>query len=584
MKFSKMLLSLFSSLTLLASIVHGQSTDCPLTSDIDLKGDGTFLLRQVINPSTSTVSVELEYMGIGWVGMAFSTTATMIPNTAIIGLPDAGTVQKYDLTIRDISGVLPASADRQTLTNASIVQANGITTLKYTKALTESGETTVLTGSNMINVAYGMSNTLAYHLFRLPTTATFTECVAAGSTGSPVAPVAPTSPAPVITAPVAAPATAPTAGNTTDLGNGRTQISAPFGQVTLTFITDSVKQALTVTMEYAALGWIGFAFSDDLLMPNSLAVIAMPDDGTGTPLKYDIGGSRTQSAIVVAPTERQTLTEASYTQNATHTTMTFTKSLAEANEQAILLSGMNNFLYAVGSSNTFGYHASRRPFAFDFSNAAATPGGSSGPNKSLWMAHGILMVISWSILVPLAVGTAVLRNFIALPAGQWFQVHRFLNSIAVACTIAGFSIAVHNIQSGQGSSANHFTNTIKHHKIGLVIFLFAILQAVSGIFRPHLPHKPEPEETDEEADADKPPVDDAPLKKSPQRIAFEIQHRLMGTTAMILGWVNVDSGIGLYNQLFNGKDLVPVAWAVTGGIVGIVVICYVYDRFIKKKA
>jgi DOMON domain/Eukaryotic cytochrome b561 len=589
MNFSKALLFLLSSLFSIPTIVNGQSTDCPLTSDIDLKGDGSILLRQVINPSTSTVSVELEYLGIGWVGMAFSETTTMVPNTAIIGLPDAGTVQKYDLTIKDISGVLPASSDRQTLTNTSIVQDGTSTILKFTKPLIETGETSVLTGTNMINVAYGMTNTLAYHLLRLPTTATFTECVAAGTTASPVAPTSPAPVAPTSPAPVAAPVAAPTAGagNTVDLGNGRTQISLPpfgGGQVVLTFITDSVKQALTVTMEYAGLGWIGFAFSEDLFMPNSLAVIAMPNDGTGKPMKYDIGGSKSQGAIVLASSDRQTLTEASYSQNGTHTTMTFTKSLADANEVPILLAGNNNFLYAVGGSNAFGYHASRQPFSFDFDNAAAPlpTGGSTGaPNKSLWMAHGILMVISWTILVPLAVGTAVLRNFIALPAGQWFQVHRFLNSIAVACTIAGFAIAVHNIKDEQG---NHFTNTIKHHKMGLVIFMFAILQALSGMFRPHLPHKPEPEITDEEANGDKPPVDDTPLKKSPQRIVFEIQHRLMGTTAMVMGWFNVDSGIGLYNQRFNGNDLAPVAWAVTGGIVGIVVICYVYDRFLKKKA
>jgi DOMON domain/Eukaryotic cytochrome b561 len=570
---SRTLLLLTGSL-LSFSLIQGQSTDCPLGSDIDLAGDGSFLLRQVVNPSDSTVSVELEYMGTGWVGFAFSTTATMIPNTAIIGLPDDDTVLKYDLTIRDISGVLPASADRQTLTNASIVQANGITTLKFTRALSEANETTVVPGTtNTILVAYGLSNTLGNHLFRLPTTATFTECGAA----IPVAPSA---------APVAAPTTR--GSELIDLGNRRTQSVASFqsGDVVLTFVTDEVKQALTVTMEYAGLGWIGFGISKNGQMPNSLAIIALPDDGTGAPLKYDMGSERSESAIVVASTERQTLTEASYTQNATHTTMTFTKLLVETNELPISLAGNNYFLYAVGSSNTFGYHASRRGFARDFANLAApSTSTSESSNKSLWIAHGVLMVIAWTILVPLAVGTAVLRNFLTLPTGQWFRIHRLLNSIAVACTIAGFSIAVHIIKKEDGSSADHFTNTIKHHKIGLVVFLFAILQALSGYFRPHLPHKPEPDVMDEEAEGDKAPVDDdAPLKKSRPRIAFEILHRLMGTTAMILGWVNVDSGIGLYNQQFGGKDLTPAAWVVTGGIVGVVALCYTYDQFFKKKA
>jgi DOMON domain/Eukaryotic cytochrome b561 len=389
--------------------------------------------------------------------------------------------------------------------------------------------------------------------------------------------------------PASAPVAAPTAGGngTIDLGNGRQQISQSFegGDVLLTFITDETNQALTVTMVYANLAWIAFAISPNRQMPNSLAIIALPADGTGTPLKYDMGADRAQSAIVVAPSDRQTLTEASYTQNTTHTTMTFTKALVEGSELNISLTGNNNFLYAVGSSNTFGYHASRQGLALNFASASSTSTGGVKDYKSLWIAHGILMVIGWTILVPLAVGTAVLRNFLALPTGRWFQIHRFLNSIAVACTIAGFSIAVHIIKTEDGSSANHFTNTIQHHKIGLVIFLFAILQAVSGFFRPQLPHKPEPAIADEEADGDKSPAaDDAPLKKSPQRIVFEIMHRLTGTCAMVMGWVNVDSGIGLYNQQFGGKDLTPAAWVVSGGIVVVVAICYVYDRLIKKKA
>jgi hypothetical protein len=289
-----LLVPLILTTTFLFSSIHGQTLDCSFQGDgIDLKGDGTFLLRQSINKVTSTINVELEYIGIGWVGISFTQSTLMVPNVAIIGLPDDNTVMKYDLTIRDISGVLPAAADVQTLTETSIVQENGSTIMKFSRALAETDETTVATGSNMILVAYGFSNTLARHSYRLPTTATFTECLVAGSTAAPVAPVAPATPAPVAAAPVAAPA--PGGGNTgIDLGNGRKQSSLSFqdGAVGLTFITDSVAQTLSVTMVYAGLGWLAFAVSDDIFMPNSNAVIALPDDGTGQPQKMDIGASR----------------------------------------------------------------------------------------------------------------------------------------------------------------------------------------------------------------------------------------------------------------------------------------------------
>lgn len=178
---SIMLLLMFCGV-LFTAVTQGQSTHCPLSTDVDLAGDGMLLLRHVINQFNMTITVELEYVGIGWVGMAFSNTQFMIPNTAIIGLPNEGTVLKYELTSRIILGVVPASADRQTLTDTSIVQENGVTTLKFTRALTETDETTIGLNTNTILVAYGSSNALNYHAFSLPTKATFlTLCDAAAS-------------------------------------------------------------------------------------------------------------------------------------------------------------------------------------------------------------------------------------------------------------------------------------------------------------------------------------------------------------------------------------------------------------------
>ena len=202
------ILYLLIASVLCSSLIRGQ--ECSLSEDIALTQDGTLVLRQVINTVDGTVSVEVEYFGTAWVGIAFSDDMTMIGSTAIIGLPDAGTVQKYDLTIQDISGVLPSSADRQTLTDFSIFQDGTSTILSFTKLLEETGEPTVVAGSNIILVAYGMDNTLAYHDFRLPTTAEFTVCAAAATpTSAPVtAPVAVPVAEPVA-APVAVPVAAP---------------------------------------------------------------------------------------------------------------------------------------------------------------------------------------------------------------------------------------------------------------------------------------------------------------------------------------------------------------------------------------
>jgi DOMON domain/Eukaryotic cytochrome b561 len=584
-----------------SSMIYGLEYDCSFQSNLDVSAnnDGSFIFRHSIHPELQTINVQLEYTGVGWVGISFSKTTTMVPNVAIIGLPDDNTVTKYGLNGYVVNSVTSLSSD--TLTDSSIKynSTTGSTILSFTRPLSVTDETTVATGTNTVLFAYGSTNTLDRHAYRVAKTVTLNACIEAGSTAAPVNAPAPVAAAPV-PAPVAAPTTTSTGGDNQviDLGNGRIErlLSFPDSAVSLSIITDSTAQTFTASMVYAGIAWVSFAISDDEFMPNSDAVMAFPTtegNSEGVPEKYDIGDGRSQSVVtlVTDATRQQSLTDATYKQNTTHTVMTFTKPLVDGNEIPIVIDGVNYFLYAVGRDNNFGMHSKRGGFSLDLGAKAIGEVSTASDNKSLWKVHGILMAISWSILVPLAVGTALLRNFLPLPTGMWFQIHRILNTLAVVFTIAGFGIAVHIINQEQGSAAKHFS-TYQHHKMGLVIFIFALLQAISGIFRPHLPKTAEPVSTPEgETIEDGQPAKstsnnatDVPVKKSPQRIAFEIQHKLLGTVTMILGWFNVDSGIGLYNVRFDGPDLVAVPWAVTGGIVLITLIFFTYDCFTRRNA
>jgi Eukaryotic cytochrome b561 len=570
--------------------IVGQEYDCSFPDAIDVSGagDGSFLFRHSIHPIDKTINVELEYVGIGWVGIAFSQSTSMVPNIATIGLPDDKIVSKHRLAAKIVTSVTAIASD--TLTNTSITyNADTMSTiLRFTKPLTETDETTIVTGSNIILVAYGFTNTLAKHNYRASKTVTLKECVLAGTTAAPALPTPPPVPTPVV-APVAAPTDA---GAVTDPGNGRVnrKLVLEGGVITLSILTDSVMKTITVTMVYLGIGWLGFAVSDDILMPNSNAVLAIPTGAEGVAEKYDIGDGRLQSLVtkVTDTTRQQSLSDNTYTQNDTHTVMSFTKPLVDGNEIPIRIDGTNNFLYAYGMGNEFGYHKASTGFALDLAATSVAPIDTSSPNtKALWLVHGILMFISWSILVPLAVGTAMLRNFLPLPTGMWFDIHRILNTVAVVCTIAGFSIAVRNINMEQGSTAKHFSN-YKHSKIGLTIFIFAVVQALTGIFRPHLPKPVESAKTADPASiedgtpADVPTVETS--KKSSARIGFEIQHRVMGTVAMIMGWFNVDSGIGQYNMRYGGKDVVAVPWTITGIIVLITLTFFMVDRFRRRNA
>ena len=578
--------------------------DCSFQNPIDVVGDGAVILSQAINPINETITIQLEYYGNAWLSFGFSNTLLMVPNIAVIGLPEEGTVLKYDMVSRALEGVTPLSDDQQTLMDESITQKDGLTTLKFTQYLDDLVDVPVIAGPMTYIWAYGIGNPLATsHSLkgRGGTTSTFTECLKVGETAAPI---------PEATEP---PTASPTVlakddgSGIIDLGNGRVQRSLSLtgkgtgNGIDLTFITDSMKETLTIEMVYAGIGYVSVAFSHDLLMPDSLAVMALPGDEAGIPQKWDMAAAKTLEAVTLAPTERQTLTDAKYYQNDTHTGMIFTKKFVEENEQEIFLSGTNYILWAVGGDNSFSLHTGRGGFPIDFSSTESSGSIESvnlSPNKNWWIVHGVFLAVSWVILVPIAIAASILKSYLsAMPAGFWFRTHRNLNALAVLFTIFGFGISVYLIADETGGSeAKHF-NTMQHHKIGLAVFLFAFIQAVSGFFRPHLPHKPDPIE-EEEGDDDENVEEGAEeqvkapakhdhhheLRKSPQRIFFEYQHRILGAISVILGWFNCGSGFDAYNVRFDGPELNAALWAVVGTIIIVTVILAVIDRTIRQRS
>ena len=54
-----------------------------------------------------------------------------------MGLPDAGTVLKYDMSATSSAGVSAMSSSKQTLAGASVTQADGWTTVTFEKLLVE---------------------------------------------------------------------------------------------------------------------------------------------------------------------------------------------------------------------------------------------------------------------------------------------------------------------------------------------------------------------------------------------------------------------------------------------------------------
>lgn len=94
-----------------------------------------------------------------YIGFGISPTGTMSGGEGIIGLPDAGTVQKYNLGVAPRVDLMPD--DQQTLMFNGITQEDGKTVMEFAKYLAEDGEQEIYAnGDNVFLWWLGSNNEL----------------------------------------------------------------------------------------------------------------------------------------------------------------------------------------------------------------------------------------------------------------------------------------------------------------------------------------------------------------------------------------------------------------------------------------
>jgi hypothetical protein len=251
----------------------------------------------------------------------------------------------------------------------------------------------------------------------------------------------------------------------------------------------------------------------------------------------------------------------------------------------------------------------------DVSSAHSGMDHSESNFKMHWAAHGILASIAWAILIPLGIGSAMLRKQLVklgFSESFWFQLHRGLNLLAVILTIISFAIAVYIKKEEDGEMQ---LKKDPHFLVGTVIFLAAFLQAMFALLRPSLPHKEETKESGtnrmdasgtkrmnawgEEEDTDRESKEIAAVgekgqdistekeskeiaavgeKKSLLRLAWEANHRLFGVGLLATAWWQIRSGWELYETGIGGEDLGPVFLGAAVGITGMIVIVYIVQK------
>lgn len=230
------------------------------------------------------------------------------------------------------------------------------------------------------------------------------------------------------------------------------------------------------------------------------------------------------------------------------------------------------------------------------------------PTHGLWKAHGICMGLAWTVLVPVAIGSSLLRKLVT-PSGEgsavhWFQIHRGLSLLGIILTITGFSLAVRAINKEDGDSAQHFQGNF-HEGVGLAVFILALAQAINGLLRPHRLHPHGTNATEEEEEVaheetnndivvtQSVPEQNAEKKngilqepgnqsssvihppKTKVRFAWEIFHRVLGITTLALAWTACHTGTEQYDERYD-YDADSLVWGLIGGVSGLILVLLVY--------
>jgi len=113
----------------------------------------------------SDLRVQLVLQDKAWLAFGISEGGQMVGSTAVIGLPEANTVQEYVLDDKSIISI-QTLAD-QTIKDTSLTQSDGKTVLSFRKPVTRNGQTIIRSsGLSTFIYAIGSTNTFAYHEHR----------------------------------------------------------------------------------------------------------------------------------------------------------------------------------------------------------------------------------------------------------------------------------------------------------------------------------------------------------------------------------------------------------------------------------
>ena len=349
-------------------------------------------------------------------------------------------------------------------------------------------------------------------------------------------------------------------------GGGTSSFSSPDGRwtATVTALTDTtVSWKVTHDCEdKGETGWFAFGVSKDGTMHSSgdgsdIVVCSSTEaDSTTKASRYWVTSKS-------APSNGVPLTDMSCAWAMGKGVLEFTRTLKAGNgkERTIESTGLTNYLWAYGTSNTVAYHGGNKgTVSYDVSTGGA--GSSTIPVPTLVAFHAVLMLLSWGFMLPLGamVARCCKKNIKMLSTGPfWFVVHRRLQITGWCLQLVGFiCIAIYKgDQQFIGAGQTHMW-------VGLVVVILGTLNPIVAAIRPH-------------------PTDDNGVATTARKIWEFVHKYCIGWTAVAWGVCNCivavimlhstaytfDSWLGILAAIFlgvlpGGCIIVLVVWQFNG--------------------
>eukprot|EP01135_Chromosphaera_perkinsii_P005411 Nk52_evm10s348 gene=Nk52_evmTU10s348 len=309
--------------------------------------------------------------------------------------------------------------------------------------------------------------------------------------------------------------------------------STIFGSYKIYFSTLKDENRVDVLVEATGNGggWVAYAkAASATTMAGANAIIGwVNSDGSKNINTYVLGDRTLSSNDVVTNSDITNMDVEAI--GATGTRMRFSAKLSSSKKYRFISpSGITESLAAVGTSKVLAAHSpdARKGFSFDAVSGSVTVNSEDDSKKK---AHVALMMVGWGICLPLGILLAIVVK--GTKRGPWwFYTHITVQVLGLACILSGFIIGL-----DIAVLHNH-----THFDLGITALSLGLAQLLALVLRP----KPD---------------------AGTLRMIWNIAHKSVGLSAIIVAWVNSFEGLDMYNTSTTNENLWIACLCIMGGLV-----------------